>query len=283
MFARLIFGLSLSGAALCAQHTNLRYAAFKDTVLDLETPAGNGPFRLIAAVHGGGWSGGGRADARRFCRVMVESGFACAALDYRLAPETPFPGQIEDLKNAIVWLLSHARGFQLETDGVILAGESAGGHLVTYLGAQHPAGLPILGVVAFSPPTDLVALGEPGRALGLTPPEVRALTGAAGWNDEDIERMRRASPLFALHSGAPAFLIFHGDADQLVPVEQSRAFCEAARTVGGACDLALIAGARHGLWNEEQFDLWVNVWKPTFLAWMNLHAGKSRSQPTVRG
>jgi alpha-L-fucosidase 2 len=252
---------------LAASHPGLRYAAPKEAILDLETPAGKGPFLAIAAVHGGGWTAGGRSDAQPFCHAMVSAGFACAAIDYRLAPAVRFPGQIEDLRDATRWLLSNATRFNLERRGVILAGESAGGHLVSYLGASNPAGVPILGVIAFSPPTDLVALCEPGRALGVMAPEVRALTGARNWNADDVERLRQASPFFAVKSGSPPFLIVHGGADLLVPPSQSRVFCGEVRRSGGACELVIIPGARHGLWSEDQFGRWESAWYPGLIKW----------------
>jgi acetyl esterase/lipase len=199
---------------------------------------------------------------------MLESGFACAALDYRLAPQTRFPGQIEDLTQAVRYLLQNAVRLRLKPDGILLAGESAGGHLAAFLGAEHPDSLKILGVVAFSPPLDLEALGEPGRALGIIPPEVRALTGASGWTPADLDLMRRASPIHALRPNPPPFLIAFGTADALVPPSQSRAFCEKVRQTGGACQLLPIPGARHGLWTEDQFDRWKSVWFPTLLDWI---------------
>jgi acetyl esterase/lipase len=203
---------------------------------------------------------------------MVGAGFACAAVDYRLAPKTRFPGQIDDLTRAIRYLLHNAARLHLKPDGVFLAGESAGGHLVAFLGAEHPSDLPILGVIAFAPPLDLEALGEPGRALGVVPPEVRALTGASGWTPGDLDRMRRASALNVLRPGAPPFLIVFGAADALVPPAQSSAFCEKVRQGGGTCDLLPIPGARHGVWAEDRFETWKSVWYPALTDWLHLLA-----------
>jgi len=235
---------------------------------NLQTPPGPGPFLTVLAVHGGGWTAGTPADSAPFCRAILQAGFACAAPDYRLAPQTLFPGQIEDLTRAIHDLMRDAARLRLNPAGVILAGESAGGHLAAFLGAEHPAGLPILGVIAFSPPLDLVALGEPGRALGITPAEVHALTGAAGWSASDVERMRRASPVQAIRPGAPPFLIVFGTADSLVPPSQARGFCDRVRITGGSCQLLPVPGAAHGLWVEDRFERWKSVWYPTVIDWI---------------
>ncbi len=219
-------------------------------------------------MHGGGWSQGSRADAGAFCRAIVKVGLACASIDYRLAPATRFPGQIEDLEAAVRFLLSNASRFRLNSSQLLLAGESAGGQITSWLAAQHPAGIPIRGVISFSAPLDLVALGQPGRALGVIAPGLNELLGVSGWTTRDVAAMRRASPAFAIRPGNPPFLLIHGESDQIVPASQSEKFCEAIRNSGGRCAAIIIPQARHGLWNEDQFDRWRNDWFPAFTEWL---------------
>jgi len=263
----------MASPVFAAYHGDLRYAEPPASLLDLETPAGEGPFLTVVAVHGGGWSGGSRADASAFCRAMVASGYACAAIDYRLAPAVRFPDQIEDVRAAIAFLMANAGKYRLAPGGVILAGESAGGQLVSWLGAQHPEGVPILGIVAFSAPCDLIALGEPGRLLGVVPPEVRDLLGVSGWTPADLENMRRASPLFAIRprdasTGAPPFLLVHGQEDRVVPPQQSKDFCAELKRAGAYCETTLIPAARHGLWNESVFTSWQPAWSAVLKRWI---------------
>jgi len=255
--------------AFAAGYAGMHYETGPVALLDLETPAGEGPFRVVVAVHGGGWWAGTRADAAAFCREMVKIGLACASIDYRTAPATRFPGQIEDVEAAIRFLTTNAAKFRLVTSGVVLAGESAGGQIVAWLGAQHPAGVPIRAVIAFSTPTDLAALGEPVRALGVVPPEIHDLLGVSGWGERDVAEMRLASPVFAIRADGPPFLLVHGRADRLVPAVQSENFCGAIRNSGGHCETILIPGARHGLWSEDQFDKWRNAWLPAVTEWLD--------------
>jgi acetyl esterase/lipase len=202
---------------------------------------------------------------------MVEAGFACAAIDYRLAPATRFPGQTEDVDRAVDWLLDNAGRFGIVRQHVILAGESAGGHLVCFTRSKR-----VLGVVAFSPPVDLIALGEPGRGLGLVSPEIRALTGATGWSAGDIEAMRRASPLFAVEAqGAPPLLIIFGTADTLVPPGPAREFC--GRAAG--CEWIPVPGAPHGLWDEERLVRWQSVWYATLVERIHQWESGTSSDP----
>jgi dipeptidyl aminopeptidase/acylaminoacyl peptidase len=64
--------------------------------------------------------------------------------------------------------------------------------------------------------------------------------------ENDPEAFKRASPLHRVHSGAPPFLVIHGTADSLVPIEESRVFHRAlAEATGGRAALAEIPGAQH--------------------------------------
>jgi acetyl esterase len=268
----MLLGILIAGAvpSNAAVYPGLRYASEREALLDLETPQGSGPFVTVVAVHGGGWTSGSRTGAGPFCRTALAIGLACAAIDYRLAPATRFPAQLDDVTNAVRFLLVNARKYSLDTQGVLLAGESAGAHLVSYLGASHASGLPVLGIIAFSPPLDLLMLSAPGRSLSVVPPEIRDLLGVTGWTEEDIRRMREASPRFAIRSGAPDFLIVHGESDALVPVAQSTLFCQALRMAGSGCDIVKLAGARHGLWAEEQFESGERSWRPPLIGWLRM-------------
>lgn len=250
--------LLLLPAALSAQ--TLHYSPRPTALLDLYTPPAPGPYLTILAVHGGGWSAGSRADAAGFCRIMVESGYACAAMDYRLAPANGFGAQSEDIKAAIAYLAAKS-----QTARIVLAGESAGGHLVSYVGAQHV--LAIAGVISFSAPQDFLALAEPGRALGIIPPELHDLLGISGWDQPNIQAMRDASPVTNIRPGAPPFLLIHGDADRLVPISQSRAFC-AALGNEPQCRVYVVHNGRHGLWSEDQIELHAPDWRTAITEWI---------------
>lgn len=259
--------LLTSTCAAAAVYPALLYAPQKNALLDLTTPDQGAPFTTVLAVHGGGWSHGARTDAAAFCRIIVDAGFACAAMDYRLTPASGFPAQVEDILAATAFLRSHASTYRLDPDRLVLAGESAGGHLVSFIGANSRT-LPILGVIVFSAPLDLIALSEPGRALGLVPPEVRALTGATGWTPADLDRLRAASPAFNLRPAAPPFLLIHGQSDELVPPAQPESFCQAVRREGSPCEILMIPQARHGLWAEDRIEKWAPLWRTRLVSWI---------------
>lgn len=112
-----------------------------DSVLELEATgaAGSIPVRLyrpnrpaglVVAFHGGGWLMGSRDSFDATCRYLaVESGLAVANVEYRLAPEHPFPAAFNDAVDATRWLASNAQSLEIPAQRLAVFGESAGGNL----------------------------------------------------------------------------------------------------------------------------------------------------------
>jgi monoterpene epsilon-lactone hydrolase len=124
--------------------------------LDPASPV-NGSARLLY-FHGGGFVFGSAASARAITAALVQRiGVSAISLDYRLAPEHPYPAAIEDGVAAYTELLESG----VQAESIVLVGDSAGGGLtVTTLLAAQDAGLPIpAGLVAFSPYLDLTGAG----------------------------------------------------------------------------------------------------------------------------
>jgi alpha-L-fucosidase 2 len=238
---------------------------------DVTTPNGPGPFAPVFAVHGGSWTGGGRANAAAFCRLIVQAGRACVAVDYRLAPGTRYPGQLDDLRLALRYFFENAGKFGLSRERAILAGESAGAHLVASLALERePLPFPIAGVLLFSPPVDLVGLAETTRPFGVVPKEVQAISGATGWDEASLAAMRAASPLNAVRAGAPPFLIVQGTADVIVPSPQLRYFCKKLHDSGSECELDELPGAGHSLWEEDRLERFETEWHNHVFRWIDL-------------
>ena len=115
---------------------------------------------VILQLHGGGYVNAFKNQYRMVAGLYAEAGHGCNVLsiDYRVAPEHPFPAALEDAAAAYEWLLS--AGFDAEH--IVVAGDSAGGGLAMclchYL-IDHHKKLPA-GIVAMSPWTDLCITGE---------------------------------------------------------------------------------------------------------------------------
>src|SRR5260221_336036 len=84
----------------------------------------------VVAFHGGGWLRGSRDTFDSVCRnLAADSGLAVVNVDYRLAPEHPFPAAVEDAWAALCWVSARGAELRLPTQRLVVMGESAGGNL----------------------------------------------------------------------------------------------------------------------------------------------------------
>ena len=90
-------------------------------------PQGSGPFPALLDVHGGAWNRGDRTADDVMNRALAASGVVVAAVDFRLAPEHPYPAQVQDVNFATRWLKAHAAEFNADPATVGGMGCSSGG------------------------------------------------------------------------------------------------------------------------------------------------------------
>ncbi|WP_433260025.1 alpha/beta hydrolase [Actinosynnema sp. CS-041913] len=105
-----------------------------DLRVRLYLPETTGPVPLFVWMHGGGWTIGGIEENevanRRVCR---DGGIAVASVEYRLAPEDPFPAAPEDCYAVLTWLVANGAERGIDASRVAVGGESAGGNLATVI------------------------------------------------------------------------------------------------------------------------------------------------------
>ena len=96
------------------------------------TPKGDGPFPVLAYWHGGGWVIADLDAYDSSCRALCNAaGCVVVSLDYRRAPESPFPAAADDALAGYQWVLKNAAAMNGDPKKVAVAGESAGGNLAT--------------------------------------------------------------------------------------------------------------------------------------------------------
>lgn len=94
------------------------------------TPEGNGPFPIIVYYHGGGWVFGNPDYADGGCRYLTASAHSIViSVDYRLAPEFPFPIPVQDSYDAFLWAVENASTLHGNASKMYVAGDSAGGNI----------------------------------------------------------------------------------------------------------------------------------------------------------
>jgi phosphinothricin tripeptide acetyl hydrolase len=173
--------------------------------------------RVVLYLHGGGYVIGSPRSHRHLAAAIASAGAANALLlDYRLAPEHPFPAAVDDAVAAYRWLLDQGTAPR----HIVIAGDSAGGGLtVATLLALRDAGAPLpAGGVCISPWVDLTCSAESYRTKAEVDPIVKSGSieemARAYLGDRD-RRTPLASPLFADLRGLPPLLI-HAGSDEVL-------------------------------------------------------------------
>ena len=207
------------------------------------TPASR-PDLTLLFFHGGGFTGGSTAGHIDFCAGLADAARAeVFSIDYRLAPEHPFPAAVEDSLAAYRYLLRMGRS----PAGIVPVGISAGGTLVlSMLLAIRDVGLAMpAAAVTLSPAVDMLFLGEsvlfnqdtdwltPGHLIGVLKDYV------AGHDPIDP----LASPLYADLRGMPPLLVQAGDAEILI--DGIEAFVSAAELQGVSVTFDCVKGMFH--------------------------------------
>jgi acetyl esterase len=112
---------------------------------------------ILVYYHGGGWSLGSLATYDSLCRALARgSGGLVVSVDYRLAPEYPFPAGLEDAHLALEWVACNAADFGGDVRRLAVGGDSAGGNLATVVARRaRQEQLPLVCQVLFYPSTDI--------------------------------------------------------------------------------------------------------------------------------
>lgn len=256
------------GPRASAIHRDVAYAHDSPLQrLDIYLPAtGEPPYPVLVGIHGGGFVSGDKDDGQITPVLQgLERGYAVVALDYRLAPETPFPAAIADVKAAVRWLRAHAGEYGLDGSRIAVWGDSAGGNLAALAGASgdsaalrgaDPADADqsdeVQAVVDWFGPISLSRLDEDFEAAGYDDMNAE---GAGSYPAEYLGapvgavpgKARAADPITYLTPADPPILIEHGTADSTVPWPQSTRLAKAwaAATGKDNVTLNLIEGAGH--------------------------------------
>ena len=179
------------------------------------------PAPCVLVIHGGGWDNGDRTQLPAVNHHLARIGYAVAAVSYRLAPGTVWPGQRDDIAAAIAYLKAHAAELGIDPTRLVLMGRSAGGQLATAVayGLSDPA---VRGAVSFYGPHDQVFAWGFSREDDILN-AVRLLRQYLGGTPETAaETYRTASAyLIATKENAVPTLLVHGAMDSMVWHRQS--------------------------------------------------------------
>ena len=235
----------------------------------------------VALMVSGGWKSGTNAFHPWMVAPLLRRGYTVFAVCHVSQPEATVMESFEDVSRGVRYIRAHASEFGIDPKRLGVTGGSAGGHLSLMLatrGGPGPANAPdpvdressaVQTVAIFYPVTDLLNLGPSTENLhDGGPPKsfVKAFGMDRPGHRPWLEIGREMSPLFFMSSNLPPTLIYHGDADTLVPLEQSQRYQAKAREMGDTVDLVVHHGGKHGwlsmLWDLLAFADWFDRYLP---------------------
>jgi acetyl esterase len=208
---------------------------------ELYVPAGEGPFPCLLYLHGGWFIMWSAAHVRRIATRIAERGFLVLNLDYRLAPESPFPAAVEDSAFAARWLRDNAAAYGGDGARVAVGGDSVGATLAatTILSADDVevrAALLLYGVFDYPG-----VIAEPLTNANVAEISTLAYLGTAY---EDRWHEPLVSPFYADVSGFPPCYLSCGDEDSLL--SQSLAMARKLHLANVPLTMSVVQGADHG-------------------------------------
>jgi acetyl esterase len=207
----------------------------------------------LVFYHGGGFVLGGLATHDRDCRALANRGQCVViAVDYRLAPEHPFPAAADDAVAALEYIVTHAAELGVDAEHLAVGGDSAGGNLaaVTALHARD-AGIPLKLQLLIYPAVASTEGDFPSRienASGYMLDEESITWFTAAYFPDGAPQDWRAAPMLAAsHEGVAPALIITAEYDPLR--DEGEAYAEALRAAGVAVTATRYDGVIHGFFS----------------------------------
>ena len=229
----------------------------------LYQPQGDGPFPGLLNIHGGAWCRGARSDDHSMIMSLASCGMVVVALEYRLAPQHPYPAQIMDANLGIRWMKANAERLNIDPGSVGAMGCSSGGHTVMMSGLRpsdprynaldFPGGDAVDASVRYLlccwPVLDPYARYLYARNVAddrlVVSTEAYFLNEAAMHEGNPQEILERQETV-----DLPSTIIIQGTNDGNVPLSIPQNFEASFRRAGGSVELELFPGMPHGFGNQ---------------------------------
>ncbi len=246
----------------------------RDLTLDVVRPSKPNGIG-VALLVSGGWKSSTNSFQPWMAAPLLRRGYTVFAVCHIPQPQATVMEINEDMNRAIRFIRHNSPQFGVDPKRLGVTGGSAGGHLSLMLatcGGPGPADAAdpvdressaVQAVAIFYPVTDLLNLGDSTENLHDGGPP-KSFVKAFGPNSTNLAVWkvigRDLSPIFHVTSNLPPTLIYHGDADTLVPLDQSQRYQAEAKKLGCTVELVVHHGGKHGwlsmVWDIRQFGKW---------------------------
>lgn len=267
----LLCALLLAASPILAERSvdkNIIYGMHSGLALlmDIYHPAESNGYGIVV-IPGSGWhapleySAQPLKESREFVAQVSKltgAGYTMFVITHRAAPRFHYPDAVEDAQRAVRFVRLYADQAGIDPQRLGALGGSSGGHLVSMLGVLDGKGNPddpdpveresakVQTVVALYAPADMSKVNTPFGSvtvtafLGMRPPREQEKHTLAG------RIYTEASPMFHVTADDPPFLLIHGDADKVVPYQQSKMMEAALSKAGVPVKLIVVPGGGHG-------------------------------------
>ena len=233
----------------------------------------------VVVMVSGSWKSSADSVQPTLFAPFLRRGYTMFAVRHISQPECLVGHIVEDVHRAVRFIRHHAADYGIDPDRIGVVGGSSGGHLSLHIAACGKPGpedaadaidrqsSEVQCVACFYPVTDLLNLGKSTENAGDggPPKSFRAGFGPRGADLSEWKILgKELSPIYHVTPELPPVLIVHGDADTLVPLEQSEWFVEKAREMGRTVQLDVRPGKEHG-WPTMVLDIF------QFADWFDQH------------
>ncbi|SDJ78636.1 Acetyl esterase/lipase [Pedobacter sp. ok626] len=270
----MLCGLLFTSCALSAQDTvavkkvaypagfteqlNVVYTKVNDWEgkLDLYLPpVKNGPTPIVINIHGGGWNKGNKESQSGFSGFF-KRGYAAANIGYRLTGVATAPAAVEDTRCALIYLINNAKKLNIDVNKIVIMGGSAGGHLALMGGLLENNHIfdtnckttEKIKVAAIIDKYGITDVWDWGYGPNKTSKSATSWLGAKA---KDKDFAMSVSPLYQVKKTSPPVFIVHGDADPIVPYQQSEALKAKLDELGVKNEFITVKGGLHGKFTPE--------------------------------
>lgn len=228
-------------------------------VADIFIPKKSVNGHAIIVVASGGWSSD-RGKVRDLNRAglfeeLCERGFHVFAMRPGSISRFSAHDMKAHVEQGIIWVKKHASDYAINKNTLALFGASAGGHLASLVALDNavgPSEASVAAVGVFFPPADFLDYGgiaidpRKGGHMHQVIEKLAFGSGTKNLTDQQIrERLIAISPVKLVTNQAPPFLVFHGDADPVVPLQQSQSLVTALKAADVPAELIVKEGGAH--------------------------------------
>ena len=218
---------------------------------------GNKPTLLY--MHGGGWVQGDKESILFNILPFIARDWVVISINYRLAKDAKAPAAVEDCLAALDWVYDHAEEYMIDTDRIVVAGDSAGGHLALLTGMLRKGDSlcenklivgekqSVAAIINWVGVTDLSTHDIPQQWIDPA--------------DNRTELIRSLSPIHYVRTGGTPVISVHGSDDPVVLPNQAKSLHEKLQTAGVKEKLVMISGAKHGNFSpQESTFMYSEIW-----------------------